>query len=371
MSRPVAEGHNGARRHPLAHGYLHVAASSVAWRASAVPRPVLHLVLAALLLPLLPWVLLAAGAALIFAPQRVVRLACAFPAVRARFANMLLAPDYQAIEAATRQSKRALFGRITGDAADGKALVVDMGAGTGVNMYSLGKERVGHVIAVEPNDACFPAVQHAAAQTGLRLSIVACGAERLPLPDNTADAVLSTFTLCSVQDPQAVLREASRVLRPGGEFLFVEHVAASPATSWPLTRFAQHAAHLPWCLSTGGCHLTRNTEALIRQACAEGLFHSSTLSIASRHHTAEDSGESLYARVPAPRAALLAGIGGAVAAACRALGMPAPAAWVESRTALGQDHAPVWLALVAHQVEGSVAKGAPSVAADTRVQTGH
>ena len=369
MSDPDAAGHHHARHHPLAHGYLHVAASSIAWRASAVPRPALYVLIVVLLLPLLPWALLAAGTAFIFAPQQVVRLACFFPAVRAWYAKQLLSADYTAIEAAARPSKRALFGRIMGDAVDGKALVVDLGAGAGVNLYSLPKERVGHCIAVEPNDECFPAAQHAATQTGLRLSIIARGAERLPLPDNTVDAVISTFTLCSVADPAAVLREAARVLRPGGEFIFIEHVAAAPLTRWPLTWLAQRAAHVPWCLSAGGCHLTRDTEALIREACLHTLFDRTTLRVTSRHHTTDEA-DSLYARAPAPRAALLAGIGGAVAAACRAVGLSAPAAWVEGRTALPPNHAPVWLALLAHQIEGSVSKGAPSVKTDTRVQSG-
>ena len=368
MSEPDAAGHHHTRRHPLAQGYLHVAASSIAWRASAVPRPALYLLVSILLLPLLPWALLVAGSALIFAPQQVVRLACLLPAARAWYATQLLSADYAAVEAAARPSKRALFGRITGDAADGKALVVDLGAGTGVNLHSLPKERVGHLIAVEPNDECFPAAQAAATQTGLRLSIIARGAERLPLPDNTVDAVVSTFTLCSVADPTAVLREAARVLRPGGEFIFIEHVAAAPVTRWPLTWLAQHAAHVPWCLSAGGCHLTRDTEALIREACLHGLFDSTTLRVTSRHHTNE--ADSLYARAPAPRAALLAGIGGAVAAACRAVGLSAPAAWVERRTALPHNHGPVWLALLAHQIEGNVSKGAPCETTDTRVQSG-
>ena len=60
----------------------------------------------------------------------------------------------------------------------------------------------------------------------MQLEVLAQGAERLPFPDASVDVVIATLVLCTVGDPDAVLAEVHRVLRPGGTFRFVEHVAA-------------------------------------------------------------------------------------------------------------------------------------------------
>ena len=88
-------------------------------------------------------------------------------------------------------------------------------------------------------------------------------AEALPVGDRSVDAVVSTLVLCSVDDLGEALREVRRVLRPGGRFVFIEHVGAPHGTR--LRGFQERLA--PWWLGvTGECRMARDTEAAIREA---------------------------------------------------------------------------------------------------------
>nr|MDT0667083.1 class I SAM-dependent methyltransferase [Micromonospora sp. DSM 115978] len=95
------------------------------------------------------------------------------------------------------------------------------------------------------------------------LDIVTAPAERTGLADASADAVVSTLVLCTVSDPEAVLAEVRRVLRPGGRFLFVEHVAAPAGTA---TRAVQRAVRRPWSWIFEGCDTIRPTGDTLRAA---------------------------------------------------------------------------------------------------------
>ena len=353
-----------SRQHQLIYGSLHMATSTAKWHAQSAIGQLLVLATAALtalilLLLLLPWILPIAMLVLLCAPHLVVRLALRLsPAVRAHYAQSLQSAEYSLLEAAVaRNHKRHLFERVAGSAAaNGKALVVDIGAGVGHNLHTLEriKHRVGHVIAVEPNEQCFPALQEAAMRAGLFLTILACGAEHVPLVQSgTVDAVICTFTLCSVIDPTAVLRESARMLRPGGLFIFVEHVGA-PLLQAPRMWLVQKAMHTPWCLFTGGCHIHRNPEETIPEACRQGLFAPQTL------HLARYS-ENIYATDAIPPWVYAAhAVSAAVAAACRAWGMHATAVRLEklfSRVLGSRTHVsvfPVWAPLLMHQVAGCV-----------------
>jgi ubiquinone/menaquinone biosynthesis C-methylase UbiE len=80
---------------------------------------------------------------------------------------------------------------------------------------------------VEPNEYMDAYAKEKAAALGLQLKVVRGRGEALPLDDASVDAVVATLVLCTVENPAAVLAEVARVLRPGGRFVFVEHVAAS------------------------------------------------------------------------------------------------------------------------------------------------
>lgn len=102
--------------------------------------------------------------------------------------------------------------------------IVELGTGVGANFRYLNEGTT--VTAIEPNPHMHGGLRRKARQFGIDLRIVASGAEAIDLPDDSVDAVIRTLVLCTVENPSRVLAEVNRVLRPGGRFMFVEHVAA-------------------------------------------------------------------------------------------------------------------------------------------------
>ena len=150
--------------------------------------------------------------------------------------------------------KRSLLGEVGGT-------VVEIGPGTGTNFQYY--PRNIHCIGVEPNRYMHPHLLRAAEAAGLPIEVLLCRAESLRLPDESADAVVTTAVLCSVQDPGKALREIRRVLKPGGRFIFVEHVAAERGTA---LRRIQRIVRPLWSCIADGCHPDRDTGELIAQA---------------------------------------------------------------------------------------------------------
>jgi ubiquinone/menaquinone biosynthesis C-methylase UbiE len=150
--------------------------------------------------------------------------------------------------------KQALFAGIHGD-------VLEIGPGTGVNLVYL---PVGiRWMGIEPNTFMHRYLRELGLKLGLSIDVRVGTAEQLPVPDNSMDAVISTQVLCSVTDPARVLQEIQRVLKPGGRFLFVEHVAAAPGTG--LRRW-QRLARPVSALIGDGCHPDRETWTDIERA---------------------------------------------------------------------------------------------------------
>ena len=88
-------------------------------------------------------------------------------------------------------------------------------------------------------------------------------AEQTGMPDASVDAVVSSLVLCGVSDVDATLAEVLRVLRPGGTFAVLEHVAAPPGTA---LRVVQRACSRPWRAMFEGCHPDRDTGVAIQRA---------------------------------------------------------------------------------------------------------
>lgn len=109
-----------------------------------------------------------------------------------------------------------------------KGRVVEIGAGTGLNLEHYSGE-ISDLVLTEPDPHMAAKLRQRARALPLDTSVLEAPAERLPLADASVDTVVSTLVLCTVKDPSLALAEIARVLRPGGMFLFAEHVrSASP-----------------------------------------------------------------------------------------------------------------------------------------------
>jgi ubiquinone/menaquinone biosynthesis C-methylase UbiE len=136
--------------------------------------------------------------------------------------------------------------------------VVELGAGTGANLRYLPTGT--RLIAIEPNLAMHDRLRRRCADAGIDVTIVSGGAEQIPLGDASVDEVICSLALCTVSDPQRVLAEVRRVLRPGGHFRFVEHVAAQRRG---VRRAIQRAIRRPWSWVFEGCATDRHTLELV------------------------------------------------------------------------------------------------------------
>ncbi|WP_426518251.1 class I SAM-dependent methyltransferase [Diaminobutyricibacter sp. McL0618] len=102
-----------------------------------------------------------------------------------------------------------------------------------------------------------------ASRYGLELDLRERMAEKTGLPDQSVDSVISSLVLCSVKEPDAVLAEIRRILKPGGTFRFVEHVVAEDGTP---TRASQRLLRRPWAWTFEGCSCERDLEGAVRAA---------------------------------------------------------------------------------------------------------
>ena len=138
--------------------------------------------------------------------------------------------------------------------------VVELGAGTGHNLEHYPPQV--DLILTEPYDAMAKRLENRVAASDRAARVIRSAGESLPLPDASADTVVSTLVLCTVDDVDLTLAEAKRILRPGGQFLFVEHVAAEDAR---LLRWQKRTRSF-WHGFACGCHNDRQTEDSIRKA---------------------------------------------------------------------------------------------------------
>ena len=141
--------------------------------------------------------------------------------------------------------------------------VIELGAGTGSN-FACYPPTVREVVAVEPEPYLRAIARRAAARAPVPVDVRDAVAGALPLPDADCDAAVACLVLCSVPDPAAALAELRRVLRPGGELRFYEHVHAERQ---PLRAVLSCAdASRLWPRLAGGCHAARDTLRAIEAA---------------------------------------------------------------------------------------------------------
>jgi ubiquinone/menaquinone biosynthesis C-methylase UbiE len=140
--------------------------------------------------------------------------------------------------------------------------VVEVGAGSGANFKHY-PTSVSGVVAVEPERYLRERAQVAAARAPVPITVANGGADALPGEAESFDAGVLALVLCTVPDQQRALAEVRRVIRPGGELRFYEHVISESA--WE-ARFQRLADRTIWPSLAGGCHLARDTGAAIEQA---------------------------------------------------------------------------------------------------------
>lgn len=140
--------------------------------------------------------------------------------------------------------------------------VIELGAGAGSNFRYLPKDI--QWVGIEPNAPVNKELKAEAEKYGIsNLELHNAYAESMPVESNRFDTALATFVLCSVKNQGEVLEEIFRVLKPGGKFIFIEHVAAEQGT---LLRFYQNLTSPLHQLWAKNCHINRETLKSIENA---------------------------------------------------------------------------------------------------------
>jgi ubiquinone/menaquinone biosynthesis C-methylase UbiE len=137
--------------------------------------------------------------------------------------------------------------------------VIEVGVGIGAN-FKYYPQTVEEVVAIEPGRWLRERAERAAAEASIPIKVIDGDADHLPSEVGSFDAGVVSLTLCTVPDPQQAITELFRVIRPGGEFRFFEHVIAEKPSAVRLQRLADATI---WPHVAGGCHLARDTRASI------------------------------------------------------------------------------------------------------------
>ncbi len=141
-----------------------------------------------------------------------------------------------------------------------KGRVLEIGVGTGLNLGLY--QGVASLAAIEPDPYMARRARPRLAELPFRTELHEVGAEALPFENVEFDAVVCTFTLCTIPDTDESLAEMRRVLKPGGKLLFAEHTRSEQ----PIMQRVQDALTPLWKRIGGGCHLNRPAPAMIEAA---------------------------------------------------------------------------------------------------------
>ena len=161
-------------------------------------------------------------------------------------------------DAGQRETRRELISRAAGR-------TLELGAGTGINLSHY-TPKVTELVITEPSPHMIRHLESRLAGDTLSCGpahLIRAGAESLPFEDASFDTIVATYILCTTPDPALVLEEVHRLLRPGGRYLFMEHVHAGEGTL--LGRF-QDLVEVPHRYLAAGCHPNRRTEQLLERS---------------------------------------------------------------------------------------------------------
>jgi ubiquinone/menaquinone biosynthesis C-methylase UbiE len=143
--------------------------------------------------------------------------------------------------------------------AHGRVLEIGIGSGLNLTLYN---SRVDTILGLDPAARLLEMAQGTANRSKIPVTLITGSAQAIPIDRGSIDTLVTTWTLCSIPDAAAALQEMRRVLKPGGQLLFVEHGSAPEEN----VRKWQNRLTPIWKRIGGGCHLNRPIRVLIEDA---------------------------------------------------------------------------------------------------------
>ena len=140
--------------------------------------------------------------------------------------------------------------------------VLEIGIGSGLNIPLYDTDLVMKIVGVDPSTAMHSLAKERIRESPVKVEFISTDAAKIPLQDQSIDTIVCTYTLCTVSNPQQVLKEVKRLLKPGGKFLFSEHGNAPDEN---VVKFQRKLEPI-WKLLADGCHLTRSIPDLLDES---------------------------------------------------------------------------------------------------------
>lgn len=153
------------------------------------------------------------------------------------------------------EGRKSLLSKVT------EEKVLEIGFGTAINLKFY-PNNVKHIIGIDANEGMLKQAEKKINDDRITVEIIHQSSESLPFDDNSIDAVVSTYTLCSIKKVNLALNEIFRVLKPNGKYYFLEHGLANK----PFTQKLQHLLNPIQKIWADGCNLNRDIKALIENS---------------------------------------------------------------------------------------------------------
>ena len=143
-----------------------------------------------------------------------------------------------------------------------KGKILEIGIGSGINIPFYNKANVEKIYGLDPSEELNNIAQKKAINNNLKIDFLLNGAEEIPLPSNSMDTILITYTLCTIQDLESSLKEIRRVMKDDAVMLFCEHGIAPDENviKW------QNRINPLWGKLFGGCNINRNIPEIIQSS---------------------------------------------------------------------------------------------------------
>lgn len=140
--------------------------------------------------------------------------------------------------------------------------VLEIGIGSGLNLSFYDKTKVDKVLGLDPSPELQVMARRRADEAGIDVDWMALSGERIPLPDQSVDSIVITYTMCTIPDVHSALLEMGRVLKPGAQLYFSEHGVAPDES----VRRWQNRLNPLWGRIAGGCHINRDVPKMLDTA---------------------------------------------------------------------------------------------------------